>query len=116
MLQVFKLKPNDRPTIPRNKIRRFCYQVAINQRFDTFMMVVVVFNLSILSCAYYDMPEDEHRILENLNTACSSIYILEALLKILALFWPTYWMDDWNKFDFCLATLCVIEFALSFLR
>lgn len=38
-----------------------------------------------------------------------SVFVIEAVLKILAWTWRGYWADNWNRFDFSLGFLGVID-------
>ena len=55
----FRLKPNERVMLPRNRIRYWSYRISINSAFDNFMMFVVMFNLGVLAASHYDMSEEQ---------------------------------------------------------
>ena len=59
--------------------------------FDNFMMFIVMFNLGILAAAHYNMSDEQIELSDRLNYFFSACYILEAMLKITALGWRTYW-------------------------
>jgi len=95
--ETCRLKPNERVSLPRNRIRRWCYQFSINNIFDNVMMFIVVFNLAVLAAVHYNMSEEQIMVSEQLNYFFSACYIAEALIKIIALGWRTYWTVSERK-------------------
>ena len=57
---------------------------------------------------HYDMPSDLEDALFWGNIAFVIIYILEAAVKLTALFPRYYFADDWNKFDFIIVVLSLV--------
>lgn len=50
------------------------------------------------------------------NYAFMSVFILEVVLKVYAFTWGMYIKQAWNKFDFVMVLLGVIDIALAFLQ
>lgn len=41
---------------------------------------------------------------------------VELLLKVVGLGWKEYWASGWNKVDFCLVLLSIVDLAFSYLQ
>lgn len=79
---VFKLRPSEKSQTPRNKMRRFVYQIVINGRFDMFMMLVVLTNLGVLASRTYSDTPETILLFEKLNYAFTACYVTEVILKV----------------------------------
>jgi len=118
---VFKLRPAEKATPPKSGLRRACYFLATSSRFETLMMLIIVTNLGFLSAAHYGQSAYFTQLDTQMNYFFCAVFIFEAILKIYGLGWNAYWKDKWNRFDFFLALMCVVDLAasalaLSFIR
>ena len=80
-------------------------------RFEQFIMICILLNTLILAVTAYQEPQSVSASTSVLNGLFSSIFALEAVLKVYAWGWPHYWSDNWNKFDFTIAVLSLVGMA-----
>jgi hypothetical protein len=59
------------------------------------------------------MDQKRIKFLDNSNTVFSIIFIIEAILKIIA-FGDTYFVANWNKFDFFVVSASLFDFVIEF--
>lgn len=52
-------------------------------------------------------------MLETADIYFSTVFTIEAVLKLLALGWDVYWRDPWNKFDFVVVVVGHIGYAVK---
>jgi hypothetical protein len=62
-------------------------------------MIMIVGNTLLLAMKWYDMSEESKAIIEYINYVFSTIFTIEAIVKLIAL-GKKYFKDYWNIFDF----------------
>ena len=77
-------------------------------------MLCILLNTIVMALVWFDEPEFLHDIAEILNYSFTSIFTLEAIIKIVALK-KSYFRDAWNIFDFTIVmlTLCVLILKMA---
>ena len=75
----------------------------------------VVFNLVIMCMPFAGQPEAWEAFVEGLGTFVTWVFIVEMVLKIVALGCHGYWSDSWNTLDGVIVTLSVIEMLITVL-
>eukprot|EP00658_Telonema_sp_P-2_P000961 TRINITY_DN1034_c0_g1_i2.p1 TRINITY_DN1034_c0_g1~~TRINITY_DN1034_c0_g1_i2.p1 ORF type:complete len:393 (-),score=97.19 TRINITY_DN1034_c0_g1_i2:81-1259(-) len=99
--------------MPDNWVRACCWRVAVHPLFDSFIMAVILLNVVgvVLTILY---PEggiaDWANLAEYLFTG---VYVAEAGIKIAGFGWKEYWRSDWNKFDFLLVILSLVDMVVT---
>ncbi|KAK3252569.1 hypothetical protein CYMTET_38138 [Cymbomonas tetramitiformis] len=77
------------------------------------VMFVVLVNIAVLCCAHHDMSKQLEMILYNLNVACTSIFVVELLAKLVAMPMQVFF-DDWmNPFDAAVVLISTLTELLS---
>jgi len=94
-----------------NNLRLLCFDVAISSKFEILTMTSIIFNMVLLATVYSGISPVVESIHKITNYILTSIFISEALIKILA-FKYRYFQDKWNIFDF---TLVIISLAYNLL-
>jgi len=91
-----------RPT--KNRLREVCYDIVNwgpkNRRFDNVITVCIILNTLFMCVAHYEQSTAISSVLGIADIFFIVIFTLEAVLKIIAYTFWTYWHDNWNKFDF----------------
>ena len=79
-----------------------------NKRFERFIFVIIVFNTICLGFGASDFfAERFGPLLDTLNNIVVGIFVVEAILKLIA--WRgSYFKDGWNIFDFCIIALSLL--------
>eukprot|EP00462_Mataza_sp_D1_P024477 CAMPEP_0175137108 /NCGR_PEP_ID=MMETSP0087-20121206/9635_1 /TAXON_ID=136419 /ORGANISM="Unknown Unknown, Strain D1" /LENGTH=613 /DNA_ID=CAMNT_0016419913 /DNA_START=235 /DNA_END=2073 /DNA_ORIENTATION=- len=91
----------------RVSLQKFCDGLV----FQIFMSVAIVVNLVFIAMDFtYSVSPDW---LYYANMAFAGLYILEMLLKMIAVGWFNYWRDPTNTFDGILVGLIFVEFTLQ---
>ena len=76
----------------------------MSKKFEQFIFISIIANTVALTLEYYNQPELMKDVLLIINLAFSGLFILEAIIKIVA-FGKRYFQDKWNLFDFVIAIL-----------
>lgn len=78
-------------------------------------MVVILFNTVILVLKWPEMGESVQTFVDVANEICTGVFILEAVLKIIA-FGRNYFKDNWNVFDFVIVVGSLAFISPTFKR
>jgi len=76
-------------------------------------MVVIILNMIQMAMIYDEASEEYLFGLEVLNYIFTSIFVLEAVIKLIGLGGKNYFQDGWNRFDFFVVAASVTEIFLS---
>ncbi|PNH00529.1 Sodium channel protein type 5 subunit alpha, partial [Tetrabaena socialis] len=102
-----------RPPVPRSRLRRLLHRVATSKGFEWLVVVVIVANVVFMAMVHTDMSSMWQGIMSFSNLVFTSLFVLEAALKIAA--WGGfYFRDAWNCFDFFVVLASVTSVALDF--
>lgn len=85
----------------------------MNQWFDRFIAAIIVANSIVIGAVSFNTSQDMTVILGMLNLAFSSIFVLEAMLKLIALGCRAYFRSMWNRFDFIIVCGLIAGFGLQ---
>ena len=88
-----------------------CCSVA--QVFNYIITAVIVINIAILASTVYDESTAFTNAKEDCNYAFTAIFVLEATVKITGLGWRSYWRNGWNKFDFFLILMAMVDIGFT---
>ncbi|KAI9485974.1 MAG: Ion transport protein-domain-containing protein [Benjaminiella poitrasii] len=107
-----QIRPAKRPkVVPRNRIRKLCYNLTVEKRgrFYKFITIVIILNILFL-CTETANDTDIMKANTSLidwNHAKVYVYLgfifiywLESLIKLLGLGWNSFRQNLWNLFDF----------------
>ena len=115
MESALELRPTRVPKTPTNPIRRACFEAVRMKQFETLILGVILFNTLLMALDGYNTPPVEAATLVVLNNVCTSIFIVEALMKITAVGCPTYLADGWNVFDFGVVLISIADWVVTWL-
>jgi len=85
---------------PRFFIRKLAYRLVTHPRFETFIIFCIIGNTITMASYHESQPAVYEEIQRNGNIAFASVFILELVLKLVALFPARYFKEPWNVFDF----------------
>ena len=66
-----------------------------------------------MAMVYDGMSDTYFHTLEVINLIFTFIFIAEAVVKIIALGFKNYFINDWTKFDFFVVTASILDILLS---
>eukprot|EP00198_Chlamydomonas_reinhardtii_P001158 XP_001690493.1 voltage-gated Ca2+ channel, alpha subunit [Chlamydomonas reinhardtii] len=113
---VFRLKPPEKSHLPTSRLRRFCYQLVHHKYFDIFILTIILINVGFLAATWYGEPPSYTRQKDLANIVFMSVFAAEAVVKIFALGWMGYIKVSWNKLDFVLLVLGLLDLVVSMLQ
>ena len=86
---------------------------AALQTFNYIITAVIVVNIVILASTVYNESTAFTNAKEDCNYAFTAIFIIEAAIKITGLGWRSYWRSGWNKFDFFLIIMAIVDIGFT---
>lgn len=88
------------------------YNVVL-QVFNYIITAVIVVNIVILASTVYNESTAFTNAKEDCNYGFTAIFIIEAAIKITGLGWRSYWRSGWNKFDFFLIIMAIVDIGFT---
>jgi len=92
--------------------RTFLRRIIKSYPFEFFIYFCIIGNTVILSMNYEGSYEEYNKILGIFNYVFTGVYIVEFLIKILALGIRNYFKRFWNDLDFIITFLSVLDLIL----
>ena len=83
------------------------------QIFNYIITTAIVANIIILASTVYGESAVFTKAKEDCNYAFTAIFIIEAVVKVTGLGWHNYWRSGWNKFDFFLILMAIIDIIFT---
>ncbi|XP_041352774.1 sodium channel protein para-like isoform X1 [Gigantopelta aegis] len=80
---------------------------------DLFITICIVVNTMFMAMDHYEMAKELVKMSDVANKLFTTIFALEAFLKIFALSPVVYFKDKWNVFDSIIVALSLMELGLS---
>ncbi|CAD8210431.1 unnamed protein product [Paramecium octaurelia] len=99
---------------PDNSFRALFFKLIKNKYFDPFIMTIIVFNIITMGLAKEEASKQYDEILSYLNMSFTFVFILEAILKLIALGIIGYMRNSWNQFDFFVVCASILDLVLDF--
>ncbi|XP_057322527.1 voltage-dependent T-type calcium channel subunit alpha-1G [Microplitis mediator] len=96
-----------------SKSRLYLHSVVTSKYFDLAIAAVIGLNVVTMAMEFYMMPKELTYALKIFNYFFTAVFILESLMKILALGIPIYFEDKWNKLDEGIVILSVVGIILE---
>ena len=97
---------------PKLKCRQLFYQISQSDKFDYFILFIILLNTFVLSIKWVGMSPEELFYTRITNYTFTAIFFVEATIKIIGL-GKNYFKVNFNIFDFFLVivstTIVVIE-------
>jgi hypothetical protein len=97
----------------RGGVKETVYKLVTSAKFDHFIMLTILANCIVMSMSYYQEPEWYTTLCNVLNYMFTFIFTVEMVLKIYALSFAGYWLEAWNRFDFVIVMLCLVDIVVS---
>lgn len=84
------------------------FQVTSSQKFDIFIMLIILLNMTTMAIEHYDMSEGLENALYWINQLFVFIFTCECVMKLLGLR-QYYFKQPWNVFDFVVVISSVLS-------
>ncbi|XP_069124372.1 voltage-dependent T-type calcium channel subunit alpha-1G-like isoform X2 [Argopecten irradians] len=96
-----------------NKCRLLIHAVVNSKYFDLAIAGVIGLNVITMAMEYYMMPAELQFALKIFNYFFTSVFIIEATMKIIALGMMRYIKDRWNQLDILIVLLSIVGIVLE---
>ncbi|KAG6449326.1 hypothetical protein O3G_MSEX005984 [Manduca sexta] len=102
--------------VPHGRCRQICYRLVSNVWFDVFIYVMILCNTPVILCEVATRPPVTPLMvytIKSLNLFFYIIYVLEMILKMVALGVGGYFKSHWNKLDFFIIVMATGDLVLD---
>jgi hypothetical protein len=116
LTQILDTKPEFEKSFTvtkKSKFQRYFNMIATNRYFDFFIMGIIVMNLVVMAMDFESGPLVYESSLDVINLIFTSIFISEAIIKILGLGFKGYFYYSWNVFDFFVVCSSLVDIVVS---
>lgn len=96
---TYQAKPQLKINTTGFAFRDFMIKIATSEKFDSFIMFMILGNTFVLTLKWYAMSEFASYTTGVFNIIFSIIFTIEAIIKLIAMRW-NYFKEAWNQFDF----------------
>ncbi|KAJ6641281.1 Sodium channel protein PaFPC1 [Pseudolycoriella hygida] len=96
-----------------SKVQRFFFFIIYNPYVVLFVIICIILNTLCMALDHHNMSRELETTLRLANYIFVVIFVIEAILKLLALGVVRYFKDEWNSFDFIVTLFGAIELVLE---
>lgn len=96
-----------------SQTRLFVHNVVTSKYFDLAIAGVIGLNVVTMAIEYYRMPPALQYALKIFNYFFTAVFILEAIMKLVALGFKIYLKDKWNQLDVIIVILSIVGIVLE---
>ncbi|KAJ8001628.1 hypothetical protein DPEC_G00171450 [Dallia pectoralis] len=93
--------------------RRVIHRVCTSNHLDLFITFIICVNVITMSADHYQSPKSLDAALEYCNYFFTAIFVVEALLKLIAFGFQRFFKDRWNLLDLSIVVLSVMGIVLE---
>ncbi|CAH1792816.1 unnamed protein product [Owenia fusiformis] len=97
---------------PKFKFQALIFDISTNQKFDIFIMAIILLNMTTMSVEHFNQSKDLTMVLDYINKVFIAIFTLECVMKLFALR-QYYFKQPWNVFDFIVVVFSVVALFMS---
>ncbi|CAH0401394.1 unnamed protein product [Chilo suppressalis] len=112
MKKLGRKKPQKVIKRPRNQFLAMFYDLSNSRRFEIAIFVLIFLNMLTMGIEHYDQPHSIFFILEVSNAFFTTVFGLEAIVKIIGLRYH-YFTVPWNVFDFLLVLASILGILME---
>lgn len=110
---LLSIKPYVQPGRHSGKCRRGLINLVLSQKFEYFILGVISLNIFFLAFNWYNMSPSLDDAIDEVNYGFACIYVIEAIIKLIALGPKAYFSNSGNLFDFTIVLASIATTALS---
>ena len=107
------IRPKKNHLRPSMGFRRVIFDFVTTDEFDTVILTLIASNILVMAMVHADMTEAWTNALFIANSVFAGVFLMEALLKLVAFGILGYFKDAWNRFDFFVVCLSVAGFVIT---
>ncbi|CAL1601218.1 unnamed protein product [Knipowitschia caucasica] len=94
-------------------LRRSIHTVCTSHYLDLFITVIILANLLTMSMEHYNQPQYLEEILKYCNYVFTVVFVIEAIIKLVALGLRRFFKERWNQLDLAIVLLSIMGITLE---
>ncbi|KAM6156136.1 voltage-dependent T-type calcium channel subunit alpha-1H [Rhynchocyon petersi] len=93
--------------------RRAIHSLCTSHYLDLFITFIIGVNVITMSMEHYDQPKALDEALKYCNYVFTIVFVVEALLKLVAFGFRRFFKDRWNQLDLAIVLLSIMGITLE---
>ncbi|XP_069593700.1 voltage-dependent T-type calcium channel subunit alpha-1I [Ranitomeya imitator] len=93
--------------------RLLIHSVCTSHYLDIFITIIICLNVITMSLEHYSQPKSLEIALKYCNYMFTTVFVLEAVLKLVAFGFRRFFKDRWNQLDLAIVLLSVMGITLE---
>uniref|UniRef100_A0A6I8QEY3 Calcium channel, voltage-dependent, T type, alpha 1I subunit n=2 Tax=Xenopus tropicalis TaxID=8364 RepID=A0A6I8QEY3_XENTR len=93
--------------------RLLIHSVCTSHYLDIFITIIICLNVITMSLEHYSQPRSLEIALKYCNYMFTTVFVLEAVLKLVAFGFRRFFKDRWNQLDLAIVLLSVMGITLE---
>ncbi|CAJ1052610.1 voltage-dependent T-type calcium channel subunit alpha-1H-like [Xyrichtys novacula] len=94
-------------------LRRSIHTVCTSNYLDLFITIIIFTNLLTMSMEHYNQPQYLEEILKYCNYVFTVVFVIEAILKLIAFGLRRFFKERWNQLDLAIVLLSIMGITLE---
>ncbi|XP_061626565.1 voltage-dependent T-type calcium channel subunit alpha-1H-like isoform X2 [Phyllopteryx taeniolatus] len=94
-------------------LRRSIHSVCTSHYLDLFITIIILTNLLTMSMEHYNQPQYLVEILKYCNYIFTVVFVIEAILKLIAFGLRRFFKERWNQLDLAIVLLSIMGITLE---
>jgi hypothetical protein len=99
---------------PKNPFRRMIFEITHTKLFEAYVFFIITISVIIICLEFEGANNEYMKIVRILDAGCIILFIIEIILKFLALSVNGFFYDPWNKVDFILIFIATFEIIYNY--
>ncbi|XP_056143611.1 voltage-dependent T-type calcium channel subunit alpha-1H [Lampris incognitus] len=97
-------------------VRLSIHTLCTSHYLDLFITIIICINVVTMSMEHYNQPQYLEEVLKYCNYVFTVIFVIEALLKLVAFGLHRFFKDRWNQLDLAIVALSIMGITLEELK
>ncbi|XP_071401108.1 voltage-dependent T-type calcium channel subunit alpha-1H-like, partial [Centroberyx affinis] len=97
-------------------LRLSIHTLCTSHYLDLFITIIICINVCTMSMEHYNQPQYLEEVLKYCNYVFTCIFVVEALLKLVAFGIHRFFKDRWNQLDLAIVALSIMGITLEELK
>ncbi|XP_074551330.1 voltage-dependent T-type calcium channel subunit alpha-1H-like isoform X1 [Halichoeres trimaculatus] len=94
-------------------LRRSIHTVCTSNYLDLFITIIIFTNLLTMSMEHYNQPQYLEEILKYCNYVFTVVFVIEAILKLIAFGLRRFFKERWNQLDLAIVLMSIMGITLE---
>ncbi|XP_062304557.1 voltage-dependent T-type calcium channel subunit alpha-1G [Osmerus eperlanus] len=94
-------------------LRRSIHTLCTSHYLDLFITVIIATNVLTMAMEHYDQPQFLEEVLKHCNYLFTLVFVIEAVLKLIAFGLRRFFKDRWNQLDLAIVLLSIMGITLE---